>query len=248
MNIERMVCTLGEVKFAGDEVSSRKFSGYGAFYGNKDSYGDVIAPGACAQYIADVKSGRQQWPAMLSQHGGWGISAQDLTPVGLWLDLGEDGKGLKVEGDMAETPRADELRTLMKMKPRPAISGLSIGYIPREIEERRKPDDPRRTLKRIDLVEISLVTFPANSKARIKDVKSIVEAFTSPADAEAFMREVCGLSRNDATFVVSRIKAMGQGEPAPEPETKGQSESDLSVVMAALKGRRVPTISEFTNV
>jgi hypothetical protein len=31
----------------------------------------------------------------------------------------------------------------MKMKPRPAINGMSIGYIPKEWEMRSKPEDPK---------------------------------------------------------------------------------------------------------
>jgi hypothetical protein len=60
----------------------------------------------------------------------------------------------------------------MKMTPRPAIDGLSIGYIAKDYAMGAKSDEPRRTLKKVDLVEVSLVTFPANGKARVSSVKS----------------------------------------------------------------------------
>jgi phage head maturation protease len=44
----------------------------------------------------------------------------------------EDSKGLVVEGKLAPTPRGQELYALMKMQPRPAINGLSIGYVAKE--------------------------------------------------------------------------------------------------------------------
>ena len=45
----------------------------------------------------------------------------------------------------------------------------------REWESSRTPDPPRRRLTRLDLVEISPVTFPANARARVDHVKGTVE-------------------------------------------------------------------------
>ena len=36
--------------------TAMEFSGYGAVFGNKDAYGDVIEPGAFAKFLADVKA------------------------------------------------------------------------------------------------------------------------------------------------------------------------------------------------
>lgn len=211
--IARAACRLLELKFAtdGDEQEAMTFSGYGAVFGNVDSHGDVIEPGAFAKYIADVKSGVLPWPALLSQHGGWQMSAEDVTPIGVWLDLVEDGHGLKVTGKLADTARGREMHALMKMSPRPAIDGMSIGYIAKEWEPRTKPEDPKRRLKRIDLVEISLVTRPSNGKARVSAVKSI-EQISTLADAESFLRDSGGLSKSEAVALVSRIKSIGRSD------------------------------------
>lgn len=208
--MERMACGLQEIKFdAGGEAMT--FSGYGAFFGNVDSYGDVIVPGAFADTLAQArKSG--QWPAMLSQHGGFGMSADDLTPVGVWTDLAEDGKGLKVSGKLADTPRGRELYTLLKMEPRPAINGMSIGYQAKEWSARTKPDEPRRTLKKIDLFEVSLVTFPANGKARISQVKDMTER-----DFERLLTQELGFSRSEARVILNKgFKALTGAEPSDE--------------------------------
>lgn len=195
-----------ELKLAPSDAGEMSFSGYGAVFGNVDAHGDVIQSGAFAAYLADVKGGRQPWPSMLSQHGGF--SAEDMTPIGVWTSLSEDGEGLKVEGKLANTPRGQELYTLMKMEPRPAIDGLSIGYIPKEWEARSKPDDPRRKLKRIDLVEISPVTFPANRLARVASVKSI-EDLEKLSEIESYLREAGGFSSREAKTLIARIKAAG---------------------------------------
>lgn len=214
--MERLACGFVELKFDGPEADTMTFSGYGAVFGNVDSYGDVIVPGAFADTLATArKSG--QWPAMLSQHGGWGMTAEDVTPIGIWTDLAEDGRGLKVTGKLADTPRARELYALMKMQPRPAINGLSIGYIPKEWSMRSKPDEPRRTLKKVDLVEISPVTFPANPKARVQQVKG---ADMTEREFERFLMQDAGMTRTEAREIIARgfksLQAMQDAGPAIE--------------------------------
>jgi HK97 family phage prohead protease len=202
---------LGELKFAAGDATTRQFSGHGAVFKNVDSYGDVIDPGAFSGFLADVKSGKQAWPLLLSQHGGWGMTSEDMTPVGIWTELSEDGHGLKVEGKLAATPRGEELLTLMKMDPRPAITGLSIGYIAKEWENGTKPSEPKRRLKRIDVMEISLVSFPANPKARVSSVKS-VEDIRTVRDLEEFL---CagGMPKSVAVALVSKFKGASPGDP-----------------------------------
>ena len=78
--------------------NARTFKGFGAAFGNIDSYGDVIAKGAFAKTIKAAKSGTGQYPAMLLQHGG--PSSADKTPVGIWLELdmpiAEDGSTCQI--------------------------------------------------------------------------------------------------------------------------------------------------------
>jgi hypothetical protein len=141
---------------------------------------------------------------MMLQHGGF--TADDVTPIGIWTELSEDNIGLYSEGKLADTPRGRDLYALMKMAPRPAINGMSIGYIPKEWENRTKPDEPRRTLKKIELVEISLVTFPANESARVNNVKNQL----SIRDAERALRDA-GFSRSESKAILADgFKSMPQ--------------------------------------
>ena len=199
--MQNLTCNLRELKFAADEgAQAMSFTGYGAVFGNVDSYGDVIEAGAFSKFLADVKSGNQPWPAMLSQHGGWQMSAEDMTPIGVWTDFAEDGHGLKVTGQLADTPRGLEMYKLMKMSPRPASDGMSIGYIAKEWEPRSKPEDPKRKLKRIDLIEVSMVTRPANGKARVESVKND----WTERDFERLLTRDAGLSRSEALVVINQ--------------------------------------------
>lgn len=196
--MQRTAVGLTELKFAEVEADM-SFAGYGAVFGNVDAYGDVIQPGAFAETLAQAKSSGR-WPAMLLQHGGAGISADDMTPIGIWTEMAEDGVGLKVEGKLADTPRGREAYALMKMTPRPAIDGLSIGYIAKEWSPRSRPEEPRRSLKKIDLFEVSLVTFPANTRARVGQVKSA--SGLTITHAERALRDA-GFSRTEAKAIVA---------------------------------------------
>lgn len=194
MRLDHFACGL-EVKLATADAEAMTFEGYGAVFGNVDSYGDVIAPGAFADTLAHAKSSGQ-WPALLLQHGGF--TSEDMTPIGVITDLSEDGTGLRMKAKLAATARGRDAYELLKMDPRPAITGLSIGYMAKEWSPRSKPEEPRRTLKKVDLFEISLVTFPANPKARVSSVKSGL----SKKDAERALRDA-GFSRTEAMAIVA---------------------------------------------
>jgi HK97 family phage prohead protease len=190
-----------EVKFAADDgAEARSFSGYGAVFNNVDSYGDVIDPGAFKKTLSDAqKSG--SWPAMLLQHGGWGVNAEDLTPIGIWTEMSEDSKGLKVSGKLADTQRGNEVYGLLKMQPRPALNGLSIGYRARKFTMGTKAGEPRRRLHELELVEVSIVTMPANPKALVGSVKS--GDGLGIRDAEKALREA-GFSANEAKAILAK--------------------------------------------
>ncbi|MDY0748512.1 HK97 family phage prohead protease [Paucibacter sp. R3-3] len=196
--VDRIECGLIELKFAGTDANEMLFEGYGAVFGNVDSQGDVIAKGAFKNAIREAKASGQ-WPAMLQQHGGWQMSADDMMPIGVWTDMSEDDTGLLLKGKLAPTVRGIEMYTLMKMQPRPAINGLSIGYVPVKWQMQTKPDQPRRTLQEVKLIEISPVTFPSNPKARIQAAKHV----SGIRLAEQALRDA-GFSSREAKAIVSK--------------------------------------------
>lgn len=192
--------SLLELKFA-EGANAMSFSGYGAVFNNVDAYGDVILPGAFADTLARAKSAGGDWPAMLLQHGGGFLGgAEDMTPIGVWTSMSEDEKGLFVEGKLAETQRGKDIYALLKMTPRPAITGLSIGYVAKEWAVRTQPHEPKRSLKKVELIEVSLVTNPANPKARVSGVKTDAEEIR---EFERLIMRGAGVSRSDARLIIN---------------------------------------------
>lgn len=159
-----------EVKFATNEAGT--VSGYASVFGGEpDTYGDVIAPGAYAASLAEHKAAGTR-PLLLWQH-------DTAEPVGVWEALEEDDHGLKVSGRLVlETTRGRDTYALLKAG---ALNGLSIGYRVRDFE--RRPGGGR-LLKQIDLIEISLVSVPAETRARLTSVKSDATAAMGAAPSK----------------------------------------------------------------
>ncbi len=127
------------------------FTGYASVFGVPDLGRDVVMPGAFAGSLA--RRG-PQGVRMLFQH-------DPAEPIGRWLDLREDFRGLYVEGRLnLGVQRAREIAALMQEG---ALDGLSIGF--RTLSARPGADGSRRLLG-IDLWEISVVTFPMQPSAR----------------------------------------------------------------------------------
>lgn len=209
-----------EFKFAADRQGV--FTGYGAVFGNKDSYGDVIERGAFKQTLRAWEE-RGKYPPMLLQHGGGFLGgADDLLPVGKWTSMEENSKGLKASGELFAlgTERGQYIYEGLKAG---ALDGLSIGYNVKEFTLGTKPGDPRRTLKAIDLMELSIVTFPANDKARIGNVKSAeIDAINSLSEAEDFLREAGGQwSKKTATDFVGRLVKIARREAGDDQSVNG---------------------------
>lgn len=172
MQRETMMASVSELRFSDDAGT---FTGYAAVWDQPDTFGDTIKQGAFAKTIAK-RGGRPV--AMLWSH-------DPSRPIGVWSDLVEDHRGLKVSGRLVlETAQGREAHALLIAK---AIDGLSIGF--RAISSERGPNGGRR-LTQIELVEISLVVLPAASKARVTSVKhddgtAGLLAFTRAAHAAA---------------------------------------------------------------
>jgi uncharacterized protein len=183
--------------------------GYGSVFGVRDQHGDIVEPGAFAETIAAHKAAGTM-PAMLWSH-------DQASPIGVWTEIAEDAKGLRIAGQInVETQKGKEARSLLKQG---AVSGLSIGYLPRAGGAEVDRDGVRR-LKAVDLWEVSIVTFPSNPAARVSGVKA-----DSRADIERILREA-GLPKAAAT------KLAAGGWPALAKPDSSEFDAFLKTIKA----------------
>lgn len=146
-----------ELKALGDDG---QINGYGAVFGNRDSYGDVILEGAFKRSLADHKRNKSR-PKMFWQH-------DPSQPIGSWTEFVEDGKGLLVTGQLnMDVQRGREAHALLKAGD---IDGLSIGY--RVVKATEDETEKVMLLKELTLVEVSVVSQPANPLATVSAVKA----------------------------------------------------------------------------
>lgn len=180
-----------EFKFADADAAARgEFVGYASVFGNVDLGGDVVERGAFAGTLAKRKAGDV---LML-----WGHDLRSV-PIGKWLDLREDDRGLVARGQLTlDIPRARDVHAAMKEG---TVKGLSIGYmVPKDGAEFDRSGRVRR-IKAVDLIEISVVNLPMNPRAQIARVKA----------AEMTEREIERLLTRDAGFSRSEARALMRG-------------------------------------
>lgn len=195
-NIEEKFCSL-DLKGVSEEG---EFEGYASKFGDRDQGGDVVMKGAFTNSLKQRKGAAGV--KMLWQH-------EASQPIGVWEEVTEDAKGLKVKGRLlvSAVQKAREIHELMKAG---AIDGLSIGY--RTIKALRDDATGFRQLKELDLWEISLVTFPMLPSATVTSVKGD----WNKRDAERVLREA-GMPNAMATKLVAggwdAANTAGQGDP-----------------------------------
>ena len=198
------------------------FKGYGSVFGNKDSYHDIMMPGAFTKTL--LAGGRNgNGVAMLKQH-------DSRKPIGVWTLLAEDNKGLRVEGQLVmKTKDGSDTYELMRAG---ALKGLSVGYdtVIDEYDSKKKV----RYLKEVDLWEVSPVTFGSNKKATITSVKEVdvnkIKSAKTERELESALREVEGLSECSAKLLVKMCK------PFLREAVKANDDSTKDVMLDAILG------------
>ncbi|MEL6298935.1 MAG: HK97 family phage prohead protease [Pseudomonadota bacterium] len=183
-----------EVKFCAldlkDVSLDGTFEGYASLFDREDLGRDVVKPGAFRETLAKRGAGGVR---MLFQH-------DPAQPIGIWQRIYEDARGLHVRGRlMPDVARSREVLSLMRAG---AVDGLSIGF--RAAGARRDRKSGTRILHRIDLWEISIVTFPMQPEARVVAVKSDPFAGGKPSEREfeRWLTQDAGFTRSEARAVM----------------------------------------------
>ncbi len=176
-----------ELKSVADDGA---FEGYASIFNREDMGHDVIAPGA---FRESLKERGASGVKMLFQHN-------PAEMIGVWDEIREDARGLFVRGRlMQEVSRAREILSLMRAG---ALDGLSIGF--KALRGKRDARSGVRRIEKVDLWEISVVTFPMLPDARVAAVKARPFNLRVPSEREfeRWLTRDAGLSRIEARAVM----------------------------------------------
>ena len=203
------------------------FTGYGSVWNVVDSYREKVAPFAFTDSLAALAAKGRKLPIL------WQHNRDD--PIGVWDLLKEDEYGLYGEGTLWLDEAQNARRAYRGMKDT-AITGLSIGYY---VKDDSFDETTRiRTLKALDLREVSIVTDPALDDARIDTIKAKLAAGETLTEREfgRILRER-GFSRSDADAIADvGFKAWAAGAARPQQADR----AGMSALAAQLRGFSLP--------
>lgn len=193
------------------------FEGYASTFGERDLGGDIVVAGA---FMKSLKARGAKGVKMFADH-------DPSKRIGVWTDIAEDEKGLYVKGRLL-TEKQIGREAYIDLK-EGSLDGMSIGFraTDHSFDGRRKA----RMLKSVDLLEISLVSFPMNESARVTGVKSALEIKTI-REFEDFLRDVGGYSHAAAKAIAAG------GFKAAEPRDE---DADMAA-LTALVNRNISTL------
>lgn len=143
-----------EFVIKGSKTANTTIMGYASVFDIADSQNDVIAKGAFKSIKGNINNIKLLW-----QH--------DVEkPIGVVTFAQEDEYGLKIEAEINNNIVAGaEATELIKQR---AICGLSVGFFIKAFDYNK---ENIRIITDLELIEISVVTFPANAKAEISQIK-----------------------------------------------------------------------------
>lgn len=222
--MHQLVAPLLELKMDGDKPG--RFKGYGSTFGNVDLGKDKVIKGAFDRSLREHCKANTL-PAMYWMH-------DRSEPVGDWVDMSEDGKGLRVEGQLwtgdQETEASRKARNLlMGTSPK----GLSIGYATRKWSYDQEKSI--RTLEDVDLFEVSVVGYGMNPKAVVTHMKALCAdgCLPSMSDLRDLLMEA-GLLKAQADALLSGgFNAMN---PTDSPKHAAAEIREILRLRAILRG------------
>ena len=173
-----------------DDEEKGHFEGYASVFGNRDLGNDVIAKGAFTKTLRNKPVKKIK---LLYQH-------KTDMPIGVFESMKEDDHGLFVKGRIAlNSSLGRDAYELMKMG---ALDGMSIGFRANPKAVHYDKRTKKRTIGEVDLMEISLVTFPMNPKAMVTQVKA---EEISIREWENGLRDAFHLSRSEAKVAAKAV-------------------------------------------
>lgn len=178
------------------------FTCYGNVKGNIDHARDRTLDGAYMKSIErHMKNGTM--PKMFWMHNPYEL------PVGKWIEMREDEKGLFLRGKLSDTAMGRDIEVLAKDG---ALDSFSIGYI--EVESRWNTEKQCNDLVELDIKEISWVTFACNEESLLQDIKHRIDEgeTVTKADLRVILKSTGLLSKRQIENVTANYQPVVNDE------------------------------------
>lgn len=194
------------------------FDGYASVFGNVDSYGDTVEPGAFTKTLDDWKSSGGVIPVL------WGHDMEDpFSNIGGLTSATQDDKGLHVVGQLdMDNPKAQQVYRLMKGG---RTNKMSFAYTTND--SAFDADEGVNHLKDLTLYEVSVVQVPANDQAAIESVKSGASALVSGVKSGRVLAQKHIDSLHSAYDALGSVIAAAEGTDGDD-SSDGSGKSDTS--------------------
>ena len=202
-----------EVKAEG-EGGILHIKAYGLAFGNIDSWGDIIMPNACDEFLKSDDAARM---ALCWQH-------DRSTVIGIITDKGVDDYGMWIEADILPTTAGKDAAILLKSG---AVKEFSIGYRADSyhFEKREGYEYDIRILDAITVYEVSPVTIAANPSAKIVSAK---------ADKEPEQQKTIN-PKSQSVMTPEEIKAM---QESIEKAAAEKAAAELKATIAEIQAKQ----------
>lgn len=208
-----------------------QFEAYASVFGNIDSYGDVVQPGAFASTLKDWAESGNLLPVLF----GHNMSDPDYN-IGHVIEATEDEKGLRVLAQLdLESPKGAQVHRMLKGK---RISQMSFAYDVIKGTMGQLDGVDVYELHEVKIYEVSLVTIGANSETEILAVKTAMESLTGGVkegrvlsskhvDSLRAARDAIDAVLAAAEPVTDQEKANGNGEVKAEDGVSVKAEEPI---------------------
>ena len=155
-----------------DGLDEGQFQAYASVFGNKDSYGDVVIPGAFADSLKEWELSGSPIPLLF----GHNMSDPDFN-IGHVVDASEDDHGLLVTAQLdLESPKAAQTYRLLKGR---RINQMSFAYDVLDGGPSKTDGEDAFELRTLKLYEVSVVPIGANQETEVLAVKAAVDGLKS---------------------------------------------------------------------
>lgn len=170
------------VKVAPEEQAGT-FTGYASVFGNVDSYGDKVVPGAFTESLKSFGESGSGIPCYWSHQ-----MSDPMMCIGWTKSAVEDEHGLKVDVQLdLDNPNGAQAYKLIKAG---VVGQMSFAF---EIEDyadvKTEEDGSHTELRKLKIFEVSLVQVGANQATELLDVKSRLSDFQESQELPSGIKE-----------------------------------------------------------